>query len=104
MSTTIKEFMKEFEELDKAYAELQVVRGELKRTDELVDALCDVNIDYLERIKEVSDRYGGDFAIGVVSGILWLAETVAAFGADETLRSLRFARKMREYKEDKVDK
>ena len=104
MLTTIKELMKEFEELDKAYAELQGGIGELKRTDELINALCDVNMDYLERIKEVSDRYGGGFAIAVVAGILGLAETVATFGADETLRSLRFARKMREYKEDKVDK
>ena len=103
MSTTIKELMNEFEELDKAYAELQRVRGELKWRDELIDALCDVNMDYLGRIKEVSDRYGGGFAIAVVAGIVGLAETVATFGADETLRSLRFARKMREYKEDKVD-
>ena len=104
MATTIKEHMEEFEELDKAYAELQGVRGELKRTDELINALCDVNTDYLERIKEVSDGYGGCFAIAVLADILALAGTVTMLGADETLRSLRFARKMREHKEDKVDK
>lgn len=104
MATTIKELMKEFEELDKAYAELQGVRGELKRTDELINALCDVNMDYLERIEEVSDRYGGCFAVAVLAGISSLADTVATFGADETLRSFRLLRKTRKYKEDKVDK
>ena len=104
MATTIKELMKEFEELDKAYAELQGVRGELKRTDELIDALGDVTMDYLERIKEVSDRYGGDFAIAVFAGIAALAETLGTFGVEETLSSFRLIRKMRERKEDEVDK
>lgn len=106
MVTTIKELMKEFEELDKAYAELQRVRWELKRTDEFIDALGDVNMDYLERIKEVSDRYGGggDFAIAVFAGMAALAETLSAFGVEETLSSFRLIRKMRERKEDKVDK
>lgn len=104
MATTIKELIKEFEELGKAYAELQGVRGELKRTDELINALCDVNMDYFERIKEVSDRYGGDFAIAVFASISALAETVTTFGAEETLRSFKLIRKMRKYKEDKVDK
>lgn len=104
MATTIKELMKEFEELDKAYAELQGVRGVLKRTDELIDALGDVNMDYLERIKEVSDRYGGDFAIAVFAGIAALAKTLSIFGVEETLSSFRLIRKMRGRKEDEVDK
>lgn len=104
MATTIKELMNEFEELDKAYAELQGVRRELKRTGELINALCDVNIDYLDRIKEVSDRYGGCFAIAVLASISSLAETVTTFGADETLRSFRLIREMRGRKEDEVDK
>ena len=104
MTTTIKELIKELEELGKAYAELQGVRGELKRTDEVIDALCDVNMDYLERIKEVSDRYGGDFAIDVFAGIAALAETLGTFGVEETLRSFRFIRKIRGRKEDEVDK
>lgn len=101
MATTIKELMTE---LDEAWGEVQELKEELKRTDELINALCDVNIDYLERIKEVSDRYGADFAIAVFACISSLIETVSAFGAEETLRSLRLARKMRERKEDKVDK
>ena len=87
MATNVKELMKEFEELDEAYAELQGVRGELKRMGELIDALADVNMDYLERIKEVSDRYGGDFAIAVVASISALAETVSTFESEEILRS-----------------
>ena len=104
MATTIKELMKEFEEADKAYAGLQELREELKKTEELINALCDVNMDYLERIKEVCDRYGGDFETAVFASISALTEVLNTFGAEETLSSFRLLRKMRERKEDKVDK
>lgn len=101
MATTIKELMTE---LNEAWDELQELREELKRKDELINALCYVNIDYLERIKEVSDRYGADFAIAVFACISSLTETVSTFGAEEALHSLRLVRKTRERKEGKVDK
>ena len=107
MATNVKELMKEFEELDKAYAELQGFRRELKRMDELIKDLGDVNTDYLYALKAVSDKYGSDFEIAAFAAISSLAKTVSTFGAEETLRSLEFARKMRKYrkyKEDKVDK
>ena len=104
MATNVKELMKEFEELDKAYAELQGFRRGVKRMDELIKDLGDVNTDYLYALKAVSDKYGSDFETVAFAGITSLDNTVSMFGAEETLRSLEFARKTRKYKEDKVDK
>ena len=101
MTTTIKDLMRE---VDEAWDELQELREGLKKADEFIDALCKINTDYLYALKAVSDKYGGDFEIAAFAATSSLAKTVSTFGAEETLRSLKFARKMRKYKEDKVDK
>ena len=101
MGTTIKELMTE---LDEAWDELQELREELKKADEFIDTIGKISADYLYALKAASDKYGGDFEVTVFTGISALAKTVGAFGAEETLRSLRLARKTRERKEDKVDK
>ena len=100
MTTTIKDLVRE---VDEAWDELQELREGLKKADEFIDALCKINTDYLYALKAVSDKYGGDFEIAAFAAISSLAETVSTFGAEETLRSLKLARKMRKYKEDKVD-
>ena len=101
MSTTIKDLMRE---VDEAWDELQGLREELKKADEFIDALCKINADYLYALKAASDKYGGDFDTVAFTGIASLDKTVSTFGAEETLHSLKFARKMRGHKEDKVDK
>ena len=101
MATTIKDLMKE---VDEAWDELQELREELKKADELTDAIAEINTDYLYVLKAVSDKYGGDFETVGFTGIASLDKVVSTFGAEETLRSLKLARKMREHKEDKVDK
>lgn len=101
MGTTIKDIMKE---VDEAWGELQELREELKKADEFTDAIIKLDTEYLFALKVASDKYGGDFETAVSAGISALAKTVSMFGAEETLRSLNFGRKMKKYKEDKVDK
>ena len=101
MATIIKDLMRE---VDEAWDELQVLREGLKKVDEFIDAICKIDTDYLSALKAASDKYGSDFDTVAFTGITSLAETVSMFGAEETLRSLKPARKMRKYKEDKVDK
>ena len=101
MTTTIKDLMME---VDEAWDELQVLRDGLKKADEFIDALCEINTDYLYALKAVSDKYGNDFEIAAFAAISSLAKTVSTFGAEETLCSLKSVLKTRKYKEDKVDK
>lgn len=101
MAATIKDLMKE---VDEAWDELQELRAELKKADEFTDAISEITVDYLEALKAASDKYGGDFETTVFAGTTSLVKTVSRFGAEETLRSFKIIRKMRKYKEDKVDK
>ena len=101
MTTTIKDLMRE---VDEAWDELHELREGLKKADEFIDAIGEINTDYLYALKAVSDKYGSDFEIAAFAAISSLAKTVSTFGAEETLRSLKLAHKMRKYKEDKVYK
>lgn len=101
MTTTIKDLMRD---VDEAWGELQELKEELKKADTFTDAICKINADYLYALKAASDKYGGDFETDAFAGISALAKTVSTFGAEETLRSFKLARKMRKYKEDEVDK
>ena len=91
MTTTIKDLMRE---VDEAWDELRGLREGLKKLDEFIDALCEINTDYLYALKAVSDKYGGDFEIAAFAAISSLTKIVSTFGAEETFRAL---------KEDEVD-
>ena len=94
--TTIRELMNEMDEIDREYAKLQKLKGTVESRNELADSIITALIDFLDDLKTISGKYDKDFEVTVRCAISSLTLALNAFGIDETFRSLKLARAVKD--------